>query len=324
MVALASLALFYPTLLTTLMQANYTIFPDDAGVPYLIKLDYQPLTPLENSNLASDVNSITFTLYTRQNPTNGQSLRINDANSVIASRWNANRPTIVVAHGWKSAGTKPACTLVRDAFLKALDSNVIIVDWSQIAKNLNYATVAKSVPTVANHVASFVNFLQSKCSLKPSTLKMIGHSLGAHAVSLAARTVSKPSQVSEVVALDPAKPMFEGNGPNDRVDRTHARNVQVVHTCAGFLGMNSAVGTSDFYANGGKNQPGCSNDLLGACSHGRSYEFFSESVENRKGFLGTPQKGGATAYMGGPTLDPKAHGSYDFKTGSSPPYTVAH
>ncbi|XP_076659578.1 pancreatic triacylglycerol lipase [Halictus rubicundus] len=319
-----SFALFYPTLLTTLMQANYTIFPDDAGVSHLIKIDYQPLTLLEINDLASDVNTITFTLYTRRNPTNGQALRLDDPKSVQASNWNGNRATIVVAHGWKSAGTKPACTLVRDAFLKVLDCNVIVVDWSTIAKNVNYASVAKSVPAVADRVANFVNFLRSKSGLKTSSLKMIGHSLGAHAMSLAARKVSKTSQVAEVIALDPAKPMFENNGPNDRVDRTHARNVQVVHTCAGLLGMNNAVGTSDFYANGGRNQPGCNNDMLGACAHGRSYEFYSESVKNSRGFPGTPQKGGAVAYMGGPTLDSRAHGSYDFKTGDHPPFTIGH
>lgn len=57
--------------------------------------------------------------------------------------------------------------------------------------------------------------------------------------------------------------MFEGNGPDGRVDRSHARNVQVIHTNAGLLGMTTAVGTSDFFANGGKSQPGCNSDMLG-------------------------------------------------------------
>ncbi|KZC05204.1 Pancreatic lipase-related protein 2 [Dufourea novaeangliae] len=305
-----------------MMQANYTVFPDEDGVAYLIKLDDKPLTLEEISTLSDDVNSVTFTLFTRRNPITGQLLIPNDIASVSKSNWNANRPTIIVAHGWKSAGDKPACTLVRDAFLRATDCNVIIVDWSSIAKNLIYSKVAKSVPTVAEGVARFVNFLRVRSDLRPSALKMIGHSLGAHVASLAAKIVSQSSQVSEVVALDPAKPMFESKGPDDRVDRSHARNVQVVHTCAGLLGMDSAVGTSDFYANGGSSQPGCSSDLLGSCAHGRSYEYFSESVTNPRGFPGKSKNGGAMAYMGGIQLDGGARGAYDFKTAGQPPYAI--
>lgn len=66
-----------------------------------------------------------------------------------------------------------------------------------------------------------------------------------------------------IAGLDPAKPMFENNNADRRIDRSHAKNVQIVHTCAGLLGISSALGTSDFYANGGKIQPGCKNDLLG-------------------------------------------------------------
>ncbi|CAK9808902.1 Pancreatic lipase-related protein 2 [Anthophora quadrimaculata] len=322
MVAPASLALLYPTLLTALMQANYTVFPNGEGEPRLIKIDYTPLSLEERSLLATNVNSINFTLFTRSNPKNGQILKLNDINSVRGSKWEAKKPTILVTHGWNSAGTGPSCTLVRDAFLKAMDSNVIIVDWSVISDNMIYSIVAKSVPDVAAHVASFANFLRTNAGLNVSNAKFIGHSLGAHVASLSARIVSQSSLVAEVIALDPAKPMFQNNGPNSRVDRSHARNVQVIHTCAGRLGMDISVGTSDFYANGGKSQPGCTNDLLGACAHGRSYHYYSESITNSRGFPGTSERSGSKAYMGGPKLDPNAKGAYDFKTASQPPYAL--
>ncbi|XP_017790226.1 PREDICTED: pancreatic lipase-related protein 2-like [Habropoda laboriosa] len=319
MVAPAALALIYPALLTSLMRANYTVFPNEEGVPYLIKIDNTPLTLEERSALAANVNEITFTLFTRNNRQNGHVLKLNDINSVRGSQWGANKPTILVAHGWKSSGTSSACTLIRDAFLKALDCNVVVIDWSSIAHNIAYSVVAKSVPDVAAHVASFVNFLRSKAGLNPSNTKLIGHSLGAHVASLSARLVSN---VAEVIALDPAKPMFQNKESNNRVDSSHAKNVQVIHTCAGLLGMDTSVGTSDFFANGGRNQPGCNNDLLGACAHGRSYEYYSESITNPRGFLGTPKNGGLKVYMGGPTLSSSARGTYDFKTRSQPPYAV--
>lgn len=57
-------------------------------------------------------------------------------------------------------------------------------------------------------------------------------------------------------ALDPAKPLFELKGPGERVDKSDAANVQVIHT-TNTLGLEEPIGDSDFYPNGGKSQPGC-------------------------------------------------------------------
>ena len=57
--------------------------------------------------------------------------------------------------------------------------------------------------------------------------------------------------------------MFELKKAGDRVDKSDAKNVQVIHTCAGTLGMGISIGTSDFYANDGRHQPGCGLNLLG-------------------------------------------------------------
>ncbi|KAK9307622.1 hypothetical protein QLX08_002210 [Tetragonisca angustula] len=314
----ASLALLYPTLLTMLSQSNYTIFPNETGAPYFVLLDYTPLSTEETTILATNLNTITFTLFTRYNPKKGQALILDDVNTVRNSDWNAKNPTIIVTHGWSSSGSSESCTLIRNAFIKVWNSNVIVVDWSQIADNVIYSRVAKYVPSVADQVAAFVNFLRSKAGLQTTNLKIVGHSLGAHVAGLSARKVGN---VAEVIALDPAKPMFESKGPGGRVDKTDARNVQAVHTCSGLLGLDVSIGTSDFFANDGRHQPGCTNDMFGACAHGRSYEYYSESVTNSKGFIGTADNG-AQAYMGGPTLDPRAKGTYNFKTRSSSPFAL--
>lgn len=60
---------------------------------------------------------------------------------------------------------------------------------------------------------------------------------------------------SRSTALDPARPAFEE--PEKRVDKSDAVLVQVIHTCTKFIGIKSAIGTSDFYPNGGAEQPGC-------------------------------------------------------------------
>lgn len=48
--------------------------------------------------------------------------------------------------------------------------------------------------------------------------------------------------------------------------------------------------------------------LTGACAHGRSYEYYSESITNPTGFPGTTKSFlnlKATVYMGGSVLDQK-------------------
>lgn len=62
--------------------------------------------------------------------------------------------------------------------------------------------------------------------------------------------------------LDPARPFFEypPQGNFGKLDSTDAEFVDVIHTCGGLLGFESAIGTADFYPNNGiPPQPGCNS-----------------------------------------------------------------
>lgn len=59
-----------------------------------------------------------------------------------------------------------------------------------------------------------------------------------------------------------------------------AAYVEVIHTNGGTLGFGEPIGQADFYPNYGPGQPGCGADLTGSCAHGRSYEFFAESLNS--------------------------------------------
>lgn len=45
-------------------------------------------------------NEVTFTVFTRQNPTVGQLIRFDDMSSVRASNFIPNAPTKLIVHGW--------------------------------------------------------------------------------------------------------------------------------------------------------------------------------------------------------------------------------
>ncbi|XP_043591015.1 pancreatic triacylglycerol lipase-like [Bombus pyrosoma] len=314
-----SLSKLYPTLLAILTYINPKLKTDENGHITHVEINKDPLP--KNLTLDTYLDAINFTLYTQENPTDGEILKLNDVESVQNSHWNATKQTIIVTHGWTNRGEDPVCTTIRDGFLKVRDCNVIILDWSVISDDLVYSVVAEIVPYVAERTASFINFMRIEAGLQTSNLKIVGHSFGAQIAGLSAREVGKSSRVAEVIALDPANVMFQHKKPGERVDKSDAENVQIIHTCSGQFGYYLSVGTSDFYANDGRHQPGCGIDFFGVCAHLRSYKFFAESITNPKGFLGT-RADGATAYMGGATLDPTAKGTYYFKTNSQYPYAL--
>jgi hypothetical protein len=50
--------------------------------------------------------------------------------------------------------------------------------------------------------------------------------------------------------LDPAGPTFSIPNPNNRLDVTDAKFVDVIHTSAGKSGIAQSIGHVDFYPNG--------------------------------------------------------------------------
>lgn len=95
-------------------------------------------------------------------------------------------------------------------------------------------------------------------------------------------------------SLDPARPNFNNAGAGSGIHRNDAAHVQVIHTNGGNLGLLRVAGDSDFYPNGGRNQPDC---LTAFCSHSRAWELFAESIRNPRGF-----RAGPSIFMGGRTL----------------------
>ncbi|XP_012259852.2 pancreatic triacylglycerol lipase [Athalia rosae] len=290
---------------------GYIFMPDGDGYPHLVDLTE---TSYETPELIQrSINDISFNLYTKQNPSKAQVITLNSASSVTKSNFRANRPTRFVTHGWRSSGSSDACVLPRNAYLATGDYNVIVVDWKKTAGNLIYPTAAKNVAAVAARVSQFLNFMHKVAGLNFGTTMLVGHSLGAHVSGLAARGAS--GTIQAVVALDPARPNFDHVGDDKRVSKSDAAYVEVIHTNAGLLGLKEKLGHSDFFPNGGKAQPGCGLDLAGSCSHGRSYEYFAESIRNPTGF-----RAASNVYMGGRTLNTRIKGSYTFNTNSKSPY----
>lgn len=75
-----------------------------------------------------------------------------------------------------------------EAFLDRGNVNIILIDWSEIATNINYIKVSNLVPSVGKAVAIALQKLSDTIDL--SKVHVIGHSLGAHVVSATGRSLN--------------------------------------------------------------------------------------------------------------------------------------
>ncbi|XP_066591376.1 phospholipase A1-like [Prorops nasuta] len=320
----APLALLYPAFLLAFTHPEeYTVLPDETGRTYLIDLREENATYSQEELqdlYRSELDTITFTLYTRENLT-GELINVNDIEALNRSQWNPTRKSKIITHGWKSNGQNPSCISVLDAYMNTTeDYNVFIMDWNKLAGSLFYFSSARAVPVVGEYLGAFIDFLYYEGNLKYSDVQLVGHSLGAHIVGLAARKAK--GVIPEVVGLDPALVGFRKSKPGERIDHSDADHVQIIHTTAGTIGFADSIGKSDFYPNDGKKQPGC-KDFFGVCDHSRAYYYFAESIISSNGFRASPindDKG--HVYMGGSNLDSNAKGSYTLKTNSNSPFAL--
>ncbi|KAH8257829.1 hypothetical protein KR038_001725, partial [Drosophila bunnanda] len=217
---------------------------------------------------------VKFYLYTSSNPTKGKKITTT-TKSVDASNFNAAHPTRFVIHGWTQSYTASMNKDIRSAWLSRGDYNVIVVDWAR-ARSVDYATSVMAVGSTGKKVAKMINFLKDNYGMDLGNLYVIGHSLGAHVAGYAGKNTN--GQVHTIVGLDPALPLFSYNKPNKRLNSEDAYYVESIQTNGGTLGFLKPIGKGAFYPNGGKTQPGCTLDVTGACSHGRSTTYYAEAV----------------------------------------------
>ncbi|XP_053608854.1 phospholipase A1-like isoform X2 [Plodia interpunctella] len=185
------------------------------------------------------------------------------------------REIVVLVHGFLESSDGVMVQALATEFLKKSGLEILALDGRKII-NLEYfrsTTYARFMGEKLGHVLSDL----VKEDIDPSKFTLIGHSLGAHIAGIAGSQVYQlvDKQVGRVIGLDPAGPCFANVSAGNRLDKTDAEYVDVIHSNAGILGINEAVGHKDFYPSGGKSQPGC---LLSTCDHSRAWQIFAESI----------------------------------------------
>ncbi|XP_022214736.2 inactive pancreatic lipase-related protein 1 isoform X1 [Drosophila obscura] len=251
----------------------------------------------------------------------------------MAEKFNPALDTKILVHGWKSSTMSNSIQSIRGAYIERGQVNVFAINWQDQADNIYYLTPARYTVQVGRAVAKLIDLLVEEKDADPQRIHLIGHSLGAHIMGYAGSYTKY--RVNRITGLDPARPAFEDCiGPENHLDDTDANFVDVIHSCAGYLGFRKPIGMVDFYPNGGgPPQPGCKelSQIFTGCSHGRSYEYYAESINSPKGFYGVPCSGldelkgknctGSKILMGDP-VPRDARGIFFVKTANKPSYAL--
>jgi len=168
-------------------------------------------------------------------------------------------------------GRTDAITKMRKTLLDVGDFNVIQLDWSTGAKT-TYEIATANTRLIGSVAAEFVKFLEKNSGADRKNFHVIGHSLGAHVAGYIGEKLE--GKLGRISGVDPAGPFFYRTRPAVRLDPTDALLVDNIHTDA-VLGTIQAMGHVDYYPNGGKKQPNCSNNI---CNHALSWEMYTNTI----------------------------------------------
>ncbi|XP_073537712.1 pancreatic lipase-related protein 2-like [Phyllobates terribilis] len=272
--------------------------------PYSFTLE----RPISRHPWPPEVINTRFLLFTRETPKHFQVISALNVSSVSETKFDPSRKSHFIIHGFLEAGEKAWLPDMCRTLLQVSDLNCFIVDWSGGSMAM-YTQVANNVRVVGAEVAYFIDYLRDHYSHPLSSIYLIGHSLGAHVAGEAGKRCPGIARIS---GLDPAGPYFAHTPPEVRLDSSDAVLVDIIHTDGpptidkfglGGFGMSQLVGHLDFFANGGKEQPGCAKSYLRLgdlddvidgieeqmmCSHQRSVALFTQSILFPNGFVGYP------------------------------------
>ncbi|XP_054009605.1 pancreatic triacylglycerol lipase-like [Hylaeus anthracinus] len=242
-----------------------------------------------------------FFLYTREKRESPETLQYDENfKSNLQSRFNAKKPLKVSIHGYKGSGSDVGSLLLVRALLDLEDVNVLVLDWTRGAATTYSAAVANT--ELVGRQLGLVLLNMIDLGVSPEKIHVIGFSLGAHVAGCASEVLKKRNLLlGRITGLDPASPFFRNHlfrEKSRKLDATDAQLVDVIHTdgsedFADGFGLLKPLGHIDFFPNGGREQPGCTDvrnsvvvshlneDSLTkeiACSHLRAWKLFLESV----------------------------------------------
>ena len=117
-------------------------------------------------------------------------------------------------------------------------------------------------------VAQFILKLHSEEGVSLNKIHVLGASLGGQVAGFVGYYTN--GQLGRITGFDPSGPLFHVVNASDRLDKSDAQFVDIIHTAGKWVGNDDLQGHIDFFPNSGRApQPGCADkesvDLT--CSH---------------------------------------------------------
>lgn len=254
---------------------------------------------------------------------------INETFSSLTSNlmFDITKQTKVIIHGFMDSAQSEVPLDLARAYDEKQMFNVLMVDAEELLGKWYPLSVhhARLVgKRLGNLLANLENF-----GANAEDFHLLGFSLGAHIAGWAGKYFHtyKGRRIGRITGMDPAGPCFTYAYSDQRLDKTDADYVDVIHTNRLVQGVIESLGHSDFYLNGGGPlQPGCFSPK---CSHQRAAQAYTESVRIQKAFVGVKCDSWKHFLQGlchndfavmGYGSSIKTRGLYYLRTASDPPY----
>lgn len=194
-----------------------------------------------------------YALFTRNNPQEPIMLTGSNLKEI-----DPNKPLIIFIQGWLTELTSSRNVKLKEAYLKRYDCNFVIIDWSKLAFQ-PYSSAFCDVKSLGLQISKFVCTIFRQLQIPLGDMHVIGHTMGGQiAGSLGQNTqLQCKEKLGRITALDPAGHLFQNLMEKDRLDKSDALFVDVIHADESTLGTWLNCGHVDFHPNCGLLQPGC-------------------------------------------------------------------
>lgn len=198
--------------------------------------------------------------------------------------FDITKQTKIIIHGYNDNSQSAVPLGLAQAYNEKKMFNVLLVDAEEML-NKWYILSVHNARLVGKRLANLLANLENY-GASAEDFHILGISLGAHIAGWTGKYFRqyKKHSLGRITGLDPAGPCFSHAFSDQRLDKTDAQYVDVVHSNRLIQGVIEPLGHSDYYINGGgPTQPGC---FMPSCSHLRAAEVYIESIRNPKSFVG--------------------------------------
>ncbi|KAJ0183326.1 hypothetical protein K1T71_001302 [Dendrolimus kikuchii] len=198
--------------------------------------------------------------------------------------FDITKQTKIVIHGFKDSSQSAVPLDLAKAYNEKKMFNVLLLDAEEMMSK-RYIFSAHNARLIGKRLANLLANLEN-FGANAEDFHLLGISLGAHVAGWTGKYFRqyKARKLGRITGLDPAGPCFSHAYSDQRLDKSDANYVDVIHSNRLVQGIIESLGHADFYLNGGgPNQPGC---FMPSCSHLRAAQVYTESVKTPKSFVG--------------------------------------